>query len=658
MNHSRYGQASGFTSGGQIIHHYLKMMWEVLSKIFWLMFFISFTVWVVLVYLQSNKLQFISALNHYQAWWVVDISDAPTARQVFFDTDFSMTMVVSSLVWNNPTIGFYAKQFYANCSFAATVATVVFAVLYALVFLYLFKKGRSFNEERFVRGAKLVNEDEAKDIVKSRVGASHLGALKIGSIPIPSAWEPQSFMLIGGPGTGKSVLTAEWIAQLRKQKKKALILDRSGGFVGAFYDPKKDIIINPYDTRTASWSVFKECHADYHYSFIANTLIEKSDKESPFWSVAARLVFKSLLMREAVSQSPSLNNLMDTIMRCSLEQMVSICAGTDAASVFDAEGLKMAQSIRSVMASEVEILRVIGRDNNQTFSVREWVKQPGEGFIFLTTLKEQEEALRPFMTLIVDLFMNSVLTLEPDMKRRIWGIFDELQSLGRLKSLPPYLAESRKYGGCCLAGFQGYSQAKRIYGDEGVEELSDLFATFIVMRCNGNKTAEWSAKQLGKADNIEVNESLSFGLNTARDGANLQNSRRERDVVLSTELQNLEDLCGFVRFGKDVPIARFKLVYEARKRRAEGFILDEGKIRQQLATLAVFPAAANAESAKNDAQQDGVGAERSAHRNDLFTPSEHQEDITLNDAVLEGFDAETDNQLTIVDTFSDYNMER
>jgi type IV secretory pathway TraG/TraD family ATPase VirD4 len=246
-------------------------------------------------------------------------------------------------------------------------------------------------------------------------------------------------------------------------------------------------------------------------------------------------------MKEAVQDNPSMSSLMHNIMRCSLDEMVNACKGTDAASVFDSEGMKMAASIRSVISSEVQILRVMDTDKGD-FSVRDWVNNESEGFIFVSTLKDQEEALRPFITLLCDIFMNSVMTLKPDFNRRIWILLDEAQALGNLKSLPSYLAESRKYGGCCMAGFQGYSQAKRIYGDEGVEELSDLFATFIVMACNGNKTAEWSAKQLGKSDNIEVNESLSYGLNSARDGANLQNTRRERDVVMPSQLQNLDDL--------------------------------------------------------------------------------------------------------------------
>lgn len=218
--------------------------------------------------------------------------------------------------------------------------------------------------------------------------------------------------------------------------------------------------------------------------------------------------------------------------------------------------------------------------------MREWVKNDHEGFIFISTLKEQEEALKPFFTLLCDLFMISVLTLSPDRQRRIWAFLDEAQALGKLQTLPMYLAESRKYGGATLVGFQGYSQAKRIYGDEGVEELSDLFATFSVMRCNGNKTADWCAKQLGKTDNIEVNESLSYGLNSARDGANLQNSRRERDIVLPAELQNLPDLNGYVKFGREVPVAKFTETYVSRKSIAEAFILDDELTKRQINNMA------------------------------------------------------------------------
>lgn len=663
MSNNRTNGITGLTRGGQIIHHYLLMLFEVATKIFSVAFFFSFIVFVVMIFWLTSKQEFISAANYFQAWYVIDLTNS--TGNVFYFTDWlKWDYRSASAVYNHETIQLYSRNFKSYLYISLLISSCIFGLFYLVAFIYLIKKGKSLNDETNLRGSTLITGEQASEIINSQKNKYPIGSLMIGEIPLPKAMEPQSFLIIGAPGSGKSVITSKWIANLRKEKRKAFILDRSGGFIEKFYDPSKDIIINPYDTRTAHWSIFKECKADYHYTFVANTLIKKTDKDVPFWPLAAQLVFKSLLMKEAVQDNPSMSSLMHNIMRCSLDEMVNACKGTDAASVFDSEGMKMAASIRSVISSEVQILRVMDTDKGD-FSVRDWVNNESEGFIFVSTLKDQEEALRPFITLLCDIFMNSVMTLKPDFNRRIWILLDEAQALGNLKSLPSYLAESRKYGGCCMAGFQGYSQAKRIYGDEGVEELSDLFATFIVMACNGNKTAEWSAKQLGKSDNIEVNESLSYGLNSARDGANLQNTRRERDVVMPSQLQNLDDLEGYVRLGKGIPVASFSEVYVDRKSVAEAFIIDEEIINRQMNDLRK---GADESKSTHDSKSSNRGedVDSSLHNsanqlNEFFVPGDDDASTVVSDLneLSSINNSDSNNAFEIVDTFSDdYEMGR
>lgn len=654
------GSVIGLTRGGQIFHHYIKMLWEVTTKIFSFVSGLCFFIFIICLFMLTNKAEFLAFVNYIQAWWVIDMSNAPDANLWYFSDWFDVQLTPSMSVYNHPTIISFYTNFKEAIWWSGIVSVSTFFTVYIGAFLFLRRKGKDLNDEHYIRGSELSESDEAKDIILKKFSKNEIGDLKIGNIPIPKKWEPQSFLCVASPGTGKTVLTAEWIEQARKNKNRALILDRSGAFIEMFYDPKKDIIINPYDKRTAKWSIFKECTADYHYNFMTNALIQKSDKEQPFWPLAARLVFKSLLMREAAKSEPCMRSLMEKVMTCSLEDMVKYCRGTDAASVFDKEGMKMAQSIRSVIASEVEILRILdGKESS--FSVREWVSNDREeGFIFISTLKEQEEALRPFITLLCDIYMNSVLSLKPDLDRRIWAFLDEIQALGNVKSLAPFLAESRKYGGCTFAGFQGYSQAKRIYGEDAIEELSDVFGTFISLRCNGNKTAEWAAKQLGKTDNIEVNESLSYGINSARDGANLQNSRRERDVVMASELQNLEDLEGYVKFGRGVPVSSIKLKYKPRKSVAKDFELDEELTNRQMNLLREQYGDGGDDdyfgNINGDVESSLLDSKNTI---DNYVPDENIENsMGVDDTFEEEFNLrDHDDQIQLVDTFGDMDME-
>nr|WP_041621230.1 type IV secretion system DNA-binding domain-containing protein [Orientia tsutsugamushi] len=57
----------------------------------------------------------------------------------------------------------------------------------------------------------------------------------------------------------------------------------------------------------------------------------------------------------------------------------------------------------------------------------------------------------------------------------MWFILDELPALQKVSSLPVALAESRKYGGCFVAGLQNIHQLEAIYGSAECASMLDLF---------------------------------------------------------------------------------------------------------------------------------------------------------------------------------------
>src|SRR5690606_36334822 len=111
-------------------------------------------------------------------------------------------------------------------------------------------------------------------------------------------------LLIGGPGSGKSVIFADFLASARKAKRRVIIHDRSGAYVEKFYREGVDIILNPLDLRTADWSLFDECMYLHQFEMVAETLFPPTIKGDPFWYEAPRLVFVSLAMKEQASANP------------------------------------------------------------------------------------------------------------------------------------------------------------------------------------------------------------------------------------------------------------------------------------------------------------------------------------------------------------------
>ena len=71
--------------------------------------------------------------------------------------------------------------------------------------------------------------------------------LTLANIPIPPLDETKHFKLIGTTGTGKSTAIRELLQGALKRGDRAVIADPDAGYLGDFYDSKRDdIILNPF----------------------------------------------------------------------------------------------------------------------------------------------------------------------------------------------------------------------------------------------------------------------------------------------------------------------------------------------------------------------------------------------------------------------------
>ena len=112
--------------------------------------------------------------------------------------------------------------------------------------------------------------------------------IKIAGVPIVKDSEVEHMILVGSSGTGKSTTIKNLLPQIRRRKNKAIIIDIKGEYVSKFYDPSKDFIINPFDTRTKHWSPWAEGSSKHEYEQIAKSLFPTHSKGHTFWDTAAR----------------------------------------------------------------------------------------------------------------------------------------------------------------------------------------------------------------------------------------------------------------------------------------------------------------------------------------------------------------------------------
>ncbi|MGM7375642.1 type IV secretion system DNA-binding domain-containing protein, partial [Acinetobacter baumannii] len=76
----------------------------------------------------------------------------------------------------------------------------------------------------------------------------------------------------------------------------------------------------------------------------------------------------------------------------------------------------------------------------------------------------------------------------------------------------------------------------------------------VFYRVNENETAKRMSEILGQMEVAEKNMSRSMGVNDSRDGDSFITQRRERFIVLPSEIMKLPDLTGYLRVPGDYPV--------------------------------------------------------------------------------------------------------
>ncbi len=549
---------SNFIRGGQTFLHFVRMITQVVKRFLTIVLSITSVMYLAILYSIMTDSDKELLLNYSNSWVHYELLK-DKEKTISVSTDDGVFEIYARSYLSSESVIEQVEEIKNKVLFAFFLSIPPFIILILLFYFVVNLMGKKFIKDEHLRGIKvndikiLRNEiDEFCSISNEKYGAVTLSGVKL-----PSTFEVQNILIVGGVGTGKSVTIKNVLKGVRSGSKKAIIYDRSGDYVKHFYRSGVDIILNPMDERSVSWDVFSECTHEHDFYFLAETLIPDSKSGDPFWTKAARIVFSEMAIIESRKPIPSIENLVNDILKMDLSEMIVVCSSTDASSFLQKGGEKTAISIRGVLVSYIRSLKYLS-DVKNGFSIKKWMNDEStDSWIFITVKKDIETVLKPLITSWVDIATSSILSLEPSRTRRIWCVFDELTTLNKLNSIKDTPAESRKYGGAFILSFQNYAQLCDVYGKNGADALSGVCSTFITFRCSEPNFSDWSSKQLGKADYNESSEGLSFGSNEVRDGVNLGRNRRERAVVLSSELQSLPDLNCYIRLGRGFSVSKY-----------------------------------------------------------------------------------------------------
>ena len=455
----------------------------------------------------------------------------------------------------------------------------------ALFLAWFWYRGVQLGRKHRVRGAELVTAAQLRRRIRplhrraleSLPGTKRDRAYRLASIPFPTRSETQHTIVSGTTGSGKTVLISDLVSQIRERGERCVVYDKMGSYTRAFFDPARDVLLNPLDARAPRWSPFLEARNARDFDMMAAALIpQQRDSADPFWVTAARQLFANgaaVLAQKGVTAN---RVLVDHLLKADLTALAQAMEGTVAQSIVDPDNPRTALSVRAMLTANLSALEVLP-DDGAPFSIREWVSgEDRDGFLFLTSRGDQHASLRGLISTWLEIAVNAMLSLDQADDRRIWVILDELPTLHQVPSLQPGLAESRQFGGCFVLGVQVASALRDLYGRNGAETISGLCGTRVVLAAPDRDTAQWSADSLGRSEVEEVSENVSYGANTIRDGVSLTPRRELRALALPSDIMRLPNLHGFLKFPGPYPVASIRLRPVDRPVRAPRFLPREG----------------------------------------------------------------------------------
>lgn len=448
-------------------------------------------------------------------------------------------------------------------------------LLSPLVFRHFKTRSKKQSADQYIRGAKLITPIELnKDIRKDKEQTF----LSIGEVNIPETAEVKHSLIIGRPGSGKTVYLSQILSKLKEKGSKGIVYDFKGDYLSKFYDPVTDLIFNPLDSRGVAWNLFEEIKTDMDIDAISNSLIPDSYQKDPFWHQASRGVLQGLMSYLLQSEDKKTNENLYKVLTLSGVEKAKILKktpGGEAGATYVEDGKSnQAKGVYATLMQYTHCFKYMSDGNNE-FSIEKWLEKESGGMIYVTNYANIQATLRPILSLFVDLLGRKLLSMQDDYNRRVYFLIDELGTLQRLTTIESLLTLSRSKGGSVWLGIQDIGQIEKIYTADTKKTIVNACGTNGIFNLIDPDTSEYFSKKIGEQEYSGIERSQSMGPEDMRDGISLARREKTKRLILPSEISNLRDLECFLKL-PNYHLTKTKLEFKSFTNQCESFKLRDG----------------------------------------------------------------------------------
>ena len=563
---------SNIIRGGQLSLHALRMFKQVFNILFYWSLSVSVLAFSWKAYKNVTLFELSTAGDRILASFLVSVGFNDTKLNLRL-SDGHHIPVKAQVIANDDYLERVNGRFEKKLEDSGYFALKAFIVFFILLTIFFIWKGFKSSGIRFKRGARFESFKMIQKKIKARNKKKRYKAYSLAGLPYPAYGEMQHTLVIGANGVGKTVLISELVEEIKKRGDRAIIYDKKCDYIKWFYDESRDHILNPFDNRGENWNILGEIHKRPQIKPLSEAFIPKAHgHQDDIWNEAARIAFSAILEKLLLEKRDlSHKDIVDSILKKDMKELAYFLKDTVARNIIDPSSPKTAASVLFVLASRFNSLKLTEGTQETSFSIKRWIREKENSFLFFTSKAEYLNELSPLQTAFFEIAIGSLLSEENRSKRKTWIILDELASLQKIPSLAKGLSLGRSYGACFVLGLQNISQLREIYGRHTSESLSSECHNRCVFKANDPDTAKWIVSNLGEVEVTEYKEGLSYGAHNMRDGINVNTQDRVHSLLLPSEIQNLERLHLYLKM-VDFPAVKIQLSYKERGSEAEGFV--------------------------------------------------------------------------------------
>ncbi len=360
-------------------------------------------------------------------------------------------------------------------------------------------------------------------------------------IRIPRALENNHIMCTGDSGNGKGPLARQVLMQIAEQDEAAIVYDPALEYTGQFYRPERgDLILNPLDERMPYWSPADEVTHPAEALTLATALFPEEEHENRFFVQGSRKIFAHLL-----NLKPTPEQLLQWLS--DEREIESRVKGTPYAGMLYKEAGPQRGGMFGSLSMVADSLGLLPRKNEArtNWTATEWSRRR-RGWIFITSIPEAREQLRPLISMWLDILVLRLMNQGKPGACKVWFILDELATLHKLPQLKTAIRENRKSNNPLMLLFQGRSQIEDIYG-RPAEEMFSQPKIRIFLGTSEPHASQWISDTIGCVERERLRESRTDGqMPQQRQSRTYQIEQVVTPLVMKEEISGLPKGHGFL----------------------------------------------------------------------------------------------------------------